>query len=413
MNKTKVVLAYSGGLDTSVILKWLINKGFDVITYTADVGQKDDFEAIRKKALKCGAIKAFVLDLKREFVTDYIFPAFKSAAIYEDRYLLGTSIARPVIIKHHVRIAREEGAEYIAHGATGKGNDQVRFELGAYALNPAIKIISPWKDASFLNEFQGRPDMLAYAEKYGIEIKKHAGKAYSEDDNLLHISHESGILEDPSAECPQSVYSKSLSPQDAPDKTSKIALSFKEGVPVKVENIENGTVFEDPLELFVYLNALGAQNGIGRLDMVENRFVGIKSRGVYETPGGTILHKAHIDLMGLCMDKEVYRLNQQFGIKLADLIYNGFWFSPETRVLMKAVDACQKNVNGRVVVELYKGNAYPVARSSSTTPYDADIASMDVHGGFDQKDSAGFIKINAVRLMADYKMKYGEDDRYE
>lgn len=413
MNKTKVVLAYSGGLDTSVILKWLINKGFDVITYTADVGQKDDFEAIRKKALKCGAIKAFVLDLKREFVTDYIFPAFKSAAIYEDRYLLGTSIARPVIIKHHVRIAREEGAEYIAHGATGKGNDQVRFELGAYALNPAIKIISPWKDASFLNEFQGRPDMLAYAEKYGIEIKKHAGKAYSEDDNLLHISHESGILEDPNAECPQSVYSKSLSPQDAPDKTSKIALSFKEGVPVKVENIENGTVFEDPLELFVYLNALGAQNGIGRLDMVENRFVGIKSRGVYETPGGTILHKAHIDLMGLCMDKEVYRLNQQFGIKLADLIYNGFWFSPETRVLMKAVDACQKNVNGRVVVELYKGNAYPVARSSSTTPYDADIASMDVHGGFDQKDSAGFIKINAVRLMADYKMKYGEDDRYE
>lgn len=413
MNKTKVVLSYSGGLDTSVILKWLINKGFDVITYTADVGQKDDFEAIRKKALKCGAIKAFVLDLKREFVTDYVFPAFKSAAIYEDRYLLGTSIARPVIIKHHVRIAREEGAEYIAHGATGKGNDQVRFELGAYALNPAIKIISPWKDASFLNEFQGRPDMLAYAEKYGIEIKKHAGKAYSEDDNLLHISHEFGILEDPNAECPQSVYSKSLSPQDAPDKTSKIALSFKEGVPVKVENIENGTVFEDPLELFVYLNALGAQNGIGRLDMVENRFVGIKSRGVYETPGGTILHKAHIDLMGLCMDKEVYRLNQQFGIKLADLIYNGFLFSPETRVLMKAVDACQKNVNGRVVVELYKGNAYPVARSSSTTPYDADIASMDVHGGFDQKDSAGFIKINAVRLMADYKMKYGEDDRYE
>ncbi len=410
MNKPKVVLAYSGGLDTSVILKWLINKGFDVITYTANVGQEDDFKAIEEKAIKCGAIKAYVLDLQKEFVTDYIFPAFKAAAIYEDRYLLGTSIARPLIIKHHIRIAQQEGAEYIAHGATGKGNDQVRFELGAYALDPTIKIISPWKNPDFLNEFQGRPDMLAYAEKHGIEIKKHAGKAYSEDDNLLHISHESGILEDPGVPCPQSVYSKTLCPQEAVDKTTKIALTFKQGIPVEVENLEDHTVVSDPLDLFVYLNKLGSENGIGRLDMVENRFVGIKSRGVYETPGGTILHAAHIDLMGLCVDREVYRLNQQFGIKIADLIYNGFWFSPEMEVLMSAVDTCQKNVNGRVVLELYKGNAYPVARSSDTTPYDANIASMDVHGGFNQMDSAGFIKINAVRLMADYKMKHRKND---
>lgn len=410
MNKPKVVLAYSGGLDTSVILKWLINKGFDVITYTANVGQEDDFKAIEEKAIKCGAIKAYVLDLQKEFVTDYIFPAFKAAAIYEDRYLLGTSIARPLIIKHHIHIAQQEGAEYIAHGATGKGNDQVRFELGAYALDPTIKIISPWKNPDFLNEFQGRPDMLAYAEKHGIEIKKHAGKAYSEDDNLLHISHESGILEDPGVPCPQSVYSKTLCPQEAVDKTTKIALTFKQGIPVEVENLEDHTVVSDPLDLFVYLNKLGSENGIGRLDMVENRFVGIKSRGVYETPGGTILHAAHIDLMGLCVDREVYRLNQQFGIKIADLIYNGFWFSPEMEVLMSAVDTCQKNVNGRVVLELYKGNAYPVARSSDTTPYDANIASMDVHGGFNQMDSAGFIKINAVRLMADYKMKHRKND---
>lgn len=406
MNKPKVVLAYSGGLDTSVILRWLINKGFDVITYTADVGQDDDFKAIEQKALKCGAVKAYVLDLRREFVTDYIFPSFKAAAIYEDRYLLGTSIARPVIAKHHIRIAAEEGAEFIAHGATGKGNDQVRFELSAYALNPAIKVIAPWKNEEFLNEFQGRPDMLAYAEKYGIEIKKHAGKAYSEDDNLLHISHESGILEDPNAECPQSVYSKTVSPQEAPDKTTKIALTFKAGIPVKVENLDDGTVVTDPLDLFIYLNKMGAENGIGRLDMVENRFVGIKSRGVYETPGGFILHAAHLDLMGLCLDKEVYRLNQQYGIKMADLIYNGFWFSPEMEVLQTAVDACQKNVNGRVVMNLYKGNAFAAARSSDTTPYNADIASMDVHGGFDQRDSTGFIKINAVRLVADYAMKH-------
>lgn len=405
-NKPKVVLAYSGGLDTSVILKWLINKGFDVITYTANVGQDDDYQAIEEKAMKCGALKAYVLDLQKEFVTDYIYPSFKAAAIYEDRYLLGTSIARPVIAKHHVRIAEEEGAEYIAHGATGKGNDQVRFELGAYALKPDIKIISPWKDEEFLSEFQGRPDMLAYAEKYDIEIKKHAGKAYSEDDNLLHISHESGILEDPNTECPESVYTKSVSPQNAPDKTTKIALTFKEGIPVKVENLEDGTVITDPLDLFVYLNKVGGDNGIGRLDMVENRYVGIKSRGVYETPGGTILHAAHIDLMGLCQDKEVYRLNQQIGVKMADLIYNGYWFSPEMEVLMDAVNTCQKNVNGTVTLHLYKGNAFPAARHSDTTPYDADLSSMDVHGGFDQKDSKGFIRINAVRLMADYKMKH-------
>ncbi|MGN0903536.1 MAG: argininosuccinate synthase [Alphaproteobacteria bacterium] len=408
MQKPKVVLAYSGGLDTSVILKWLINRGFDVIAYTANVGQDDDFEAVREKALKCGAVKAYVADLRREFVEDYIFPCFKSGAVYEDRYLLGTSIARPVITKHHVRIAAEEGAEYIAHGATGKGNDQVRFELAAYALNPSIKIISPWKDPDFLNEFQGRPDMLAYAEKYGIEIKKTAGKSYSEDDNLLHISHESGLLEDPAVECPEEVYSKTVSPLNAPDRVTKIALTFKEGIPVRLENLEDGTVQTDALNLFTALNRLGAENGIGRLDMVENRFVGIKSRGVYETPGGFILHAAHADLTGMCLDREVFRLNREMADKMADLVYNGFWFSPEMNVVRTAIDACQKNVNGRVVLHLYKGNAFPAARSSETSTYNAHIASMDEHGGFDQRDSKGFIRINAVRLAADYHLRNGK-----
>ncbi len=405
MSKPKVVLAYSGGLDTSVILKWLINKGYEVITYTADVGQDDDFEAVRRKALACGATKAYVENLQKEFVTDYIFPCFKASAIYEDRYLLGTSIARPLIMKRHIEIANEEGAEYIAHGCTGKGNDQVRFELSAFALKPDIKIISPWKDYEFLNEFQGRPDMIAYAEKHNIEIKKTQGKSYSEDDNLLHISHESGILEDPAMECPEYVYSKSVSPEKAPDKATRIKLYFKEGVPYKVENLDDKTVITDPLELFLYLNKVGGENGVGRLDMVENRYVGIKSRGVYETPGGHILREAHLDLMGLTLDREVLKIQKEASLKVAEYVYNGYWFAPEFDVVMATIDACQKNVNGDVTVKIYKGNANAVARSSETSLYDSDIASMDVHGGFDQYDSKGFIRVCANRLIANSKLK--------
>jgi len=294
--KKKVILAYSGGLDTSVILKWLENKGYEVIAYVANVGQNEDFEAIRAKAIATGATKVYVEDLHREFVTDYIFPAMQGNALYEGTYLLGTAVARPVIAKRQIEIAMKEGTNIVSHGATGKGNDQVRFEFGYYALMPNVEIISPWKDQEFLNEFKGRTDMINYAEKYGIPVKASISKSYSEDENLLHISHEAGILEDPAMRCPEEVYSLTRSPQTAPDKETLIRIHFKNGLPTLVENPEAGVSIKDPLELFQYLNDVGRENAIGRVDMVENRYVGIKSRGVYETPGGTILWKAHRDL---------------------------------------------------------------------------------------------------------------------
>ncbi len=394
----KVVLAYSGGLDTSVILKWLIEEGYEVIAYIADVGQQEDFEAAREKALKVGASKVYVEDLKEEFVTDYIFPTFKAGAVYEGRYLLGTSVARPIIAKRQIEIAEKEGADYVSHGATGKGNDQVRFELSCYALKPDIKILAPWKMDEFLNRFRGRTDMLHYAEQHGIPVTASRKKPYSEDDNLLHISHEAGVLEDPGAECAEEIYSRTLSPEEAPDRPSMIALTFKDGIPVKVVNEDDGTEFSDPLMLFTYLNEMGSAHGIGRLDMVENRFVGIKSRGVYETPGGTILHAAHRDLEGLTMDREVMRIRDSLSAKVAELIYNGFWFSPEMEFLMAAIDKSQEFIDGTVRVKLYKGVAYPVARTSPYALYDPQQSSMDEEGGYDQKDAEGFIKINAIRL---------------
>ncbi|MBF0313396.1 MAG: argininosuccinate synthase [Oligoflexia bacterium] len=401
-NKKRVVLAYSGGLDTSVILKWLINDGYEVIAFVADVGQEEDFEKVREKALKVGASKVYVCDLKREFVTDYIFPAIKGNAVYESRYLLGTALARPLIAKEQIAIAEKEGAEYVSHGATGKGNDQVRFELTYYALNPKIKVIAPWKTKEFLETFQGRPDMIAYAEKHGIEIKSTLAKPYSEDDNLFHISHEAGILEDPACEASDDVYSKTVSPEKAPDVATKIMIEFQDGTPVKVQNLSDAktTTKTDPLELFTYLNELGAQNGIGRLDMVENRFVGIKSRGVYETPAGTILHAAHRDIEGIAMDREVMRLKDMFCAKFSELIYNGFWFSPEMDFLMQAIERSQSAIDGKVYLKLYKGNAYCVGRESASSLYDKELSSMDIQGGFNQQDSAGFIRIHSIRLMA-------------
>jgi len=396
----KVMLAYSGGLDTSVILKWLIKKGYDVIAFVADVGQNDDFEAVREKALAIGASKVIIEDLKKEFVTDYIFKAVKANAVYEDRYLLGTALARPLIAKKQIEAAIEYGADYVAHGATGKGNDQVRFELAYYALKPDIKVISPWKDPEFLSQFQGRSDMIRYAAGHRIPVKASISKPYSEDDNLMHISHEAGILEDPLYCAGKEILSKMVMPMDAPDKETRISITFRDGIPVKVTNRDDGTSYEDPLELFTYLNKLGGENGIGLLDMVENRFVGIKSRGIYETPGATILYAAHKDIEGIAMDREVMRLRNMLAPVFAELVYNGFWFSPEMEFLQAAMDKSQEVIDGVVNMKLYKGNIIIEGRESPSSLYNKELSSMDIEGGFNQADSLGFIRINAIRLMA-------------
>ncbi len=396
----KVVLAYSGGLDTSCILKWLLDKGYEVICYMADVGQKEDFEAAKAKALKIGASKVIIKDLKKEFVTDYIFPAIRANAIYENRYLLGTSLARPIIAKYQIEVAEKEGAAYVSHGATGKGNDQVRFELTYYALKPDIKIISPWKMQEYLDQFKGRDDLIAYAKKHGIPVSATIKKPYSEDENLMHISHEAGILEDPAHVPDDSVYSRTVSPQKAPDKVTTVEVHFKDGTPVKIVNKNDGTTRTEPLELFLYANEVGGANGVGRMDMVENRFVGIKSRGLYETPGGTILMSAHRDIEAIAMDREVMKLRDMLSPIYAQIIYNGFWFSPEMDFLTAAINKSQEYIDGKVTLQLYKGNVLTVARTSPTSLYNEDLGSMHKAGGFDQKDSIGFIKINAIRLMA-------------
>jgi argininosuccinate synthase len=398
--KEKVVLAYSGGLDTSVILKWLIEKGYEVIAFVADVGQAEDFEECRNKALMLGASKVIVADLKREFVTDYVFKAVKANAVYEDRYLLGTALARPLIARKQVETAQAEGAGAVAHGATGKGNDQVRFELCYYSLVPNIKVIAPWKDPEFLETFKGRTDLLKYAAEKNIPVKASISKPYSEDENLMHISHEAGILEDPMFAMHKSMLVKMAMPQDAPDTETRLVITFKDGVPVKVLNKDDGTVKEDPYDLFVYLNKVGGENGVGLLDMVENRFVGIKSRGVYETPGATILYAAHRDIEGIAMDREVMRLRNMLTPKFSELIYYGFWFSPEMDFLMAAIDKSQEVIDGCVHLCLYKGNILIEGRESPSSLYNKDLSSMDIEGGFDQTDSRGFIKINAMRLMA-------------
>lgn len=400
MENNKVILAYSGGLDTSVILKWLIDKGYDVIAYVADVGQFDDFDEVEKKALKIGASKVYIENLQEEFVTDYIFPAIEANAMYEGRYLLGTSLARPLIAKRHIEIAHKENAVYVSHGATGKGNDQVRFELSFYALDPNIKVLAPWKMQEFLDHFKGRTDMLKYAEEHNIPVKASLKKPYSEDDNLMHISHEAGILEDPKYKAEHDMLVKMVPPQRAPDKETHLEIHFKDGIPIKVVNIDDGTIKEKSLELFNYLNKVGGANGVGLLDMVENRFVGIKSRGVYETPAGEILIKAHMDIEGIAMDREVMRLRNMLSPVFSEIVYNGFWFSPEMDFLMASIKKSQELIDGIVYLTLYKGNVIIEGRESPSSLYNQDLSSMDIEGGFDQKDSEGFIKINAIRLMA-------------
>jgi argininosuccinate synthase len=398
--KEKVILAYSGGLDTSVILKWLIEKNYEVIAFVADVGQKDDFEECRKKALLLGASKVIISDLKKEFIDDYVLKAIMGNAIYEGRYLLGTALARPLIAKKQIEAAIKENANAVAHGATGKGNDQVRFELCYYALKPDIKVISPWKDKEFLEKFKGRTDLLKYASDNNIPVKASIDKPYSEDDNLMHISHEAGILEDPMYSVQKNMLEKMVLPQDAPDRETRIAIHFKNGIPVKLINKEDGTVKEESYEMFTYLNELAGKNGIGLLDMVENRFVGIKSRGIYETPAATVLHIAHMDLEGIAMDREVMRLRNMLTPKFSELIYYGFWFSPEMDFLMAAIEKSQEIIDGSVHLCLYKGNVLVEGRESPSSLYNKELSSMDIEGGFDQTDSKGFIRINAIRLMA-------------
>jgi len=394
----KIILAYSGGLDTSVMLKWLINKGYDVICYVADVGQKEDFEEIKNKALQTGASKVYIADLKKELVEDYIFQALKANAVYETQYLLGTAVARPLIAKKHVEIAKKENTNKLAHGCTGKGNDQVRFELAWMQFMPDVEIISPWKDQEWLDEFKGRTDMINYAKKEKIPIDVNLKKPYSTDENLLHISYESGILEDTKNKPSQDMFKLTKSPQDAVDKATEIAIEFEKGIPVKVMNLTDKKEITGSLNLFLYLNKLASANGIGRIDIVENRFVGMKSRGVYETPAGTILLKAHQDLESITLDKEVLHLKQIMVPTIGKLIYDGLWFSPEMEFLMAAINKSQGNVTGIVYISLYKGNVIVTARESKNSLYDEAIASMDEEGDYDQKDAEGFIKITGLRL---------------
>ena len=393
---SKVVLAYSGGLDTSVILKWLQDTyGCEVITFTADIGQGEELEPARKKAKLMGVKKIFVEDLREEFVRDFVFPMFRANALYEGEYLLGTSIARPLIAKHLVEIARKTGADAISHGATGKGNDQVRFELGAYALMPEVRIIAPWREWDLLS----RDKLLKYAEKHGIPVdfkkRKGGGAPYSMDANLLHISYEGGILEDPAFEPEESMWRITVSPEKAPAKPEIIDLDYVRGDIVAV----NGKKMS-PAQVLTELNRLGGKHGVGRLDLVENRSVGMKSRGCYETPGGTIMLKAHRAMESLTLDREVVALKDDLMPRYARLVYAGYWFSPERKLLQTLIDASQEYVNGRVRVKLYKGTVLVVGRSSKKDSlFDTAIATFEEdQGAYNQADAEGFIKLNALRM---------------
>jgi len=390
MSVNKIVLAYSGGLDTSVILKWLaLEHKCSVIAYSADIGQEEDWAAVEKKGLATGAEKVIVSDLKKEFVEDYIFPAFRANAIYEGSYLLGTSLARPLIAKEQVRIALEEGADAVSHGATGKGNDQVRFELAYIGLAPQLKIIAPWRTW----DLNSRTKLVEFAKKHNIPVPVTKEKPYSSDENLLHISFEGGILEDPWAEPDENMFKLTVAPEKAPDKATYLDIEFKNGDPVALD----GTAMA-PLALFTMLNKVAGENGIGRLDLVENRFVGMKSRGVYETPGGTLLRTAHRALESITLDREVMKIRDSLVPRYAELIYNGFWFSPERELLQGTMDATQTTVNGTVRLKLYKGNCIVVGRKSAQSLYQESFATFEEDSVYDQGDATGFIRLQGLRL---------------
>ncbi|MBI5418785.1 MAG: argininosuccinate synthase [Deltaproteobacteria bacterium] len=396
----KVVLAYSGGLDTSVILRWLIEKyGCEVIAFVADLGQGEELGAVRAKAKRTGASKVYVEDVKDEFVRDFIFPSLMANAVYEGSYLLGTSIARPLIAKKQIEVVRKEKAEAVSHGATGKGNDQVRFELTYYALMPGIRVIVPWREW----EFSSRTDLVNYARKHGIPTPVTAKKPYSSDRNLMHISFEGGILEDPWAEPPEDMFVLTRSPEKAPGKPVYVEVDFVRGIPTAVDGKKMG-----PARLLAHLNRIGGIHGIGRVDLVENRYVGMKSHGVYETPGGTILHVAHRAVESITLDREVMHLRDSLIPKFAELIYYGYWYSPEMELLKTTVEKTQDNVTGTARLKLYKGNCMVVGRKSPVSLYRTDFATFEKETVFNQADATGFIKINALRLKIRSMLKNGK-----
>ena len=388
--RPKVVLAYSGGLDTSIIVHWLKQeRGCDVVAFCADLGQGEDLPAIKKKALQVGAVKAYVEDLREEFVSQYVFPMLRGNAVYESSYLLGTSIARPLIARRQIELAKKENAKYVSHGATGKGNDQIRFELTFAALDPNIRVIAPWREWSM----SSRQDLIQYARKHRIPVSVTKAKPYSMDLNLFHISYEGGILEDPWTAPKHDMFQMTVAPEDAPSTPQTITIQFRRGNPIA---INNKTL--SPAKLLHRLNQLGGKHGIGRVDLVENRFVGIKSRGVYETPGGTILHVARRAVESLTLDREVVHLRDSLMPRYAELIYNGFWFSPERVMLQAAFDQAQQPVTGTVRLQLYKGNCTVTGRKSEQSLYQEDLATFEEGAGYDQRDAGGFIRLNALRL---------------
>jgi len=388
---SRVVLAYSGGLDTSVILKWLIEeRGYEVVCYTADVGQGEEVEEAVAKAYATGAVEAVAEDLREEFTADYVWPAIRANAVYENYYLLGTSLARPVIAKGLVRAAEAFGAEAVSHGATGKGNDQVRFELSAYALKPDIRVVAPWREWTMA----GRADLVAYADKHGIPIPVTPEKPYSTDANLLHISYEGGVLEDPWTAPPKGIFQMTVDPEEAPDQPREVTVSFERGSPVAVDG-EAMT----PAELLARCNRIAGAHGVGRVDMVENRYVGMKNRGVYETPGGTLLHHAHRAVESITLDREAAHLRDQLMPRYAEMVYNGYWFSPEREALQNFMDDIQKDVTGEARMQLYKGNAAVTGRRSRTRSlYDQATVSFEAGGSYNQADASGFIRLNSLRL---------------
>jgi len=398
----QVVLAYSGGLDTSVILKWLIETyQCQVIAFAADLGQGEELDPVREKALATGASKVYIDDLQEEFVRDFVFPAFRAGAIYESQYLLGTSLARPLIAKRQVEIARENGAQAVSHGATGKGNDQVRFELSYQALAPDLTIIAPWREW----DLNSREALIAFAEKHGIPVPVTKERPYSCDRNLLHLSFEGGILEDPWAEPPQDMFVLTVSPEKAPDQPQVITLGFKAGDPVSIDGEELS-----PARLLARLNQLGGKHGIGRVDMVENRYVGMKSRGVYETPGGTIMRAAHLALESLCLDREVLRLRDSLLTTYSELVYYGYWYSPEMELLQGFMDKAQEPVEGEVRLKLYKGGVTVLGRRSPYSLYRPDIATFEADQVYDQSDATGFIRLNGLRLRIRHALAQGIKD---
>jgi argininosuccinate synthase len=386
----KVVLAYSGGLDTSVIIKWLIkNYQCEVIAFAADLGQGEELAPLNEKALKTGASKIYIDDLKEEFVSDFVFPMLRANALYECRYLLGTSIARPLIAKRQIEIAEAEGADAVSHGATGKGNDQVRFELTYYALKPEVKVIAPWREW----DFKSREDLIDYAESHGIPVTATKSKPFSTDRNLLHISYEGGILEDPWMESTRDMYTMAVPAEEAPDRPAYVEVEYEKGDPVAINGVRMS-----PGNLLAEANRLAGENGVGRVDLVENRFVGMKSRGVYETPGGTLLHAAHRAVESITLDREVMHLRDSLAPKYAELVYYGFWYAPERELMQKLIDETQKNVTGTARVKLYKGNCDAVGRKSPCSLYHPEFATFGEEAVYDQSDAEGFIKISALRL---------------